>query len=373
VFSKRLDSTVLHPIVSASASAQLHVVFIHGLNGDAFKTWRFNETPSWQVWMSDALPEANIWSLGYGLTSSWWSGGSIPLTDRAINVLATLSVELTEELPIVFVCHSYGGLLAKQVLRTSREIAPDYADLTKRVKGIVFFGTPHAGSGVATYSLALRKVLRSSPAIDELRANSALLRELNTWFRRSLAEHPLPISVYYETQPTRGFQVVDEESADPGLAFVIPVAVDADHITLPKPLKPDFRVKQTIGLARGIVSPAAQPQKRNWIAEIMSASDDRLNFIRAELKHALAEHPGDFDALRGQAFLEQIDKGKGGGSVYRGPQERPFAAPRTRYDRLTTFVGGLGLLGLGFTVISRFVPLSQLTLELAHAIINFLN
>lgn len=372
IFNK-LAPTVLHPIVSASAPAQLDVIFIHGLNGDAHKTWRFEDTPSWQVWMSRALPEANIWSLEYGLRSSWWRGGSIPLTDRAINVLATLSVDLGAERPIIFVCHSYGGLLVKQLLRTSREIAPEYADFVKRVRGIVFFGTPHTGSGVASYSLALRKVLRSSPAIDELRRNSALLRELNMWFRRSIAEHPLPISVYYETQPTRGFRVVDEASADPGLAFVTPVAVDADHITLPKPLAPDFRVKQTIALARNIISPTVDPKKRNWIAELISASDARVNFIRAELKHALAENPRDLDALRGQAFLEQIDQRKSGASYNASRPELSAAHPATRYGSLTKYLGSVGFLGLGIAVVLRFELLWPLILELAHWIVILLS
>jgi pimeloyl-ACP methyl ester carboxylesterase len=169
VIFRKLAPPVLHLIFPANTAAQMDVIFIHGLNGDERSTWQFEKTPSWQTWLSDALPEANIWSLGYGLTSSWLRGGSIPLTDRAINVLATLSVELREDRLIVFVCHSYGGLLVKQLLRTSREIAPEYADLMKRVRGVVFLGTPHTGSGVAEYSLALRKILRSSPAIDELR------------------------------------------------------------------------------------------------------------------------------------------------------------------------------------------------------------
>lgn len=363
---RKLAPPVLHLIVPASAGAQIEIIFVHGLNGDPRGTWRFEDTPSWQTWLSQAVPEANIWSLGYGLTSSWWRGGSIPLTDRATNVLATLSVELGEKRPIVFVCHSYGGLLVKQLLRTSSEIAPEYADFMKQVRGIVFLGTPHTGSGVAAYSLALRKILRSSPAIEELKKNSALLRELNTWFRRTLARHPFPILVYYETQPTRGLQVVDEASADPGLAFVTPVAVDADHITLSKPLMPDFRVKQTITLAHEIISPAAKPEKRNWMAELISASNDRLTFLRAELKHALTEHPGDLDALRGQAFLDQLDKEKRSAYSRGGRPEHALPLPRSRYGNLAKYAGGMGLLGVGLALVSRVEPLWPLILETVH-------
>jgi hypothetical protein len=179
--------------------------------------------------------------------------------------------------------------------------------------------------------------------------------------------------VYYETQPTRGFRVVDEASADPGLAFVTPVPVDADHITLSKPLSPDFRVKQTIDLARDIISPPAQPDNRNWIAELISASDDRLNFIRAELKHTLAERPGDLDALRGQALLEQIDQRTRSASRRLRPSERPLPPLSTSYSTLAMYTGSFGLLGLALAVVSRVEPLWLLILEVIHWAAGLLN
>ena len=43
------------------------------------------------------------------------------------------------------------------------------------------------------------------------------------------------VEVLFETQSTCGVTVVDPTSSDPGMAGVIPIPVDADHISICKP------------------------------------------------------------------------------------------------------------------------------------------
>ena len=145
-----------------------------------------------------------------------------------MSVLALLDCDLNNKLPIVFICHSYGGLLIKEMLRCGKEIAKEYKHITDRVRGIVFFATPHNGASIPSYMQALDKVIgvmgystifsgffRPSIAISELKKNDSRLREMDTWFRENIDFSQVRIRVYFEGNNTFGFRVVDESSSNP--------------------------------------------------------------------------------------------------------------------------------------------------------------
>jgi hypothetical protein len=81
----------------------------------------------------------------------------------------------------------------------------------------------------------LGTLLRLTVSIDELQAHDPRLRELNTWFRNSTLAPAMRVQVYCEKQSVAGLLVVNETSADPGLAGVIPIPVDENHISICKP------------------------------------------------------------------------------------------------------------------------------------------
>lgn len=78
------------------------MIFIHGLGGDAFGTWRDGEedSNSWPHWLGEEFSGVGVWSLGYAASPSKWarvrgwfskgardSGYSMALPDRALQVL----------------------------------------------------------------------------------------------------------------------------------------------------------------------------------------------------------------------------------------------------------------------------------------------
>jgi hypothetical protein len=224
--------------------------FVHGLGGDAQKTWGFDRKPSWQTWLTENRPDLNIWSLGYRVEPSEWRGGSMPLFDRAVNVLALLDNHGTaRSRPLCFICHSLGGLLVKEMLRHSRDVTRKYKYIADNTKGIVFFSTPHSGSDAADFAERFGPLFRTSVALEELEAQHPRLRDLNIWFRNNFDALGLKICIFFETLNTFRVRVVNETSADPGIKDITPIGIDANHLTIAVPDEyHDISVGQTLRL-----------------------------------------------------------------------------------------------------------------------------
>jgi hypothetical protein len=220
----------------------------------------------------------------------------MPLFDRAVNVLATLDSELKQELPLIFICHSYGGLLVKQMLRTTSELTPEYKKIGDRTAGIVFLSTPHNGASIASYINAVAHVA-TSDAIRELKDNASTLRELSLWFRNKYdGNNTLMMKVFFESLNTYGIRVVDEISANPFIRGLNPISIDADHIDICKPPKMDVRVSQTLALINQIVSQqldVGPDEKLSPLARIIKAKDDEIPLLREQLENELEQNPRD--------------------------------------------------------------------------------
>jgi pimeloyl-ACP methyl ester carboxylesterase len=310
----KLALTELIPVSEATDPA-VDVIFVHGLDGDPMDTWALRNEENWQTWITKAVPRANIWTLGYRLRTSKWFGGSMPMTTRAVNVLATLNVELLDELPIVFVCHSYGGLLVKQLLRSGSEIATEYEVLVERVAGIVFLGTPNQGSSIAYYAKALGPILRTSTAIQEMQRSQQHLQELTYWFRKKAEKSNWLLRAYFETVPTFGLIVVDEGSADIQIASVTPTGVDANHIDICKPPKADFRVKQTQAMIEEAALRARPKNPQSWMSRIIVAPNDQLPYLRAQIEAEQSINPRNRELGLAIAHLNSLRAPDGVGSA----------------------------------------------------------
>lgn len=113
--------TGLIKVAGWEGGARLHVVFVHGLGGHAYDTWRQSaEGTFWPVWLSRDIPGLVAWTLAYEAPPTNWLGTAMPIQDRAKSVLeCLLGQHELRGLPPVFVCHSLGGLVMKQVLRAA--------------------------------------------------------------------------------------------------------------------------------------------------------------------------------------------------------------------------------------------------------------
>ncbi|MDB9528588.1 hypothetical protein PN498_21525 [Oscillatoria sp. CS-180] len=247
------------------------VIFVHGLGGSALGTWYADPTDTrnsklkqaqngelppqdlnfWPAWLGTDYPQLNIWSLDYDIEPSAWRGGTMPLADRANNILQVLSNKRIGRKPIAFITHSMGGLVVKQMLRSALDFGnPRWKAIADNTQGIVFLATPHSGANLSNWMQFINRTLQGalnlSVSVEELEDNHARLRELNNVYRNQPRLREIPIEVYFETRPYKPIGlVVDQTSADPGIPGAVPVGVDADHITICK-IAPDKKADSLI-------------------------------------------------------------------------------------------------------------------------------
>ncbi len=223
------------------------VVFVHGLDAHWLSTWHpTGSDDGWMQWLGRDLPGANVYALDYEVAKTGWLGDAWPLADRAKHLLDVVHYGIPGHLPLIFICHSLGGLHVKKLVESadSSTALPQWASVVNRVHGVVFFATPHDGSKLANMALRLPQLLvRPTVAIEDLRADSSQLIELDERFRSIVTKRRTPILSFRETRKTaRGgifgkvfkATVVDPNSANPKIPDMPCLPAEGDHSTMCK-------------------------------------------------------------------------------------------------------------------------------------------
>jgi protein SERAC1 len=173
--------------ISANAGCA-DVIFVHGLAGDPVDTWSSVGTTEpegsyWPKWLVTDLPYLNFYTMGYPASFfAQWAKKEMNLYQRAKNVLETLAGYEFGSRPLVFVCHSLGGLLVKQILRTAKDSTDeDWHKVADCCCGVLFLATPHNGSSLADLLKAFSGCFSSSH-VDKLLTDTSELDELNASF-----------------------------------------------------------------------------------------------------------------------------------------------------------------------------------------------
>ncbi|XP_046877873.1 protein SERAC1 [Hypomesus transpacificus] len=261
---------VLHPQCRNSQPIKADVLFVHGLLGAAFKTWRQKDcdvteeekaviedyTECWpKSWLAEDCPNLRVLSVEYDSHLSDWrskcpaENQRKSLAYRSRELLKKLKSAGVGERPVVWVAHSMGGLLVKKMLLDAAN-DPDLQDLMKNTKGIMFYSVPHHGTFMAEYSVNVRYLLFPSVEVKELCRDSPALRDLNENFLDIAKNRDIKVLSFAETRPTTigpmiKIQVVPPQSADLGIGDLI--QVDMDHLNICKPEKKDsFLYKRSL-------------------------------------------------------------------------------------------------------------------------------
>ncbi|KAG6955720.1 hypothetical protein JG687_00011026 [Phytophthora cactorum] len=199
------------------------VKYLDGIHPLHF-TWTCGEEEDtvWaQQWLLDDMKQEglNPRVLSVGYDSQLLASGSIwkPLCfeETGSEILSQLNAARVGcgDRPVVFVTHSLGGVLLKQVLMASAtpEAGEEESSLIDNVNGVVFFGVPHHGSPM-----------------------------LNDWCSEVFEEKDIPCLSVGESLPCRlpvisvEALVVPPTSANPGFGEFVPIS-DATHVDVCKP------------------------------------------------------------------------------------------------------------------------------------------
>ncbi|WVZ55736.1 hypothetical protein U9M48_006360 [Paspalum notatum var. saurae] len=251
---------------AASKNAPLmDVVFVHGLRGGPFNSWRIADDKSsttkaglvesidedagkegtcWpREWLAADFPRARFFTVKYKTNLTQWTGASLPLQEVSSMLLRKLVAAGIGSRPVVFVTHSMGGLVVKQLLYQAK--LNNYDKFLNNTVGLVFYSCPHFGSKLADMPWRMGLVFRPAPSIGELRSGSPRLVELNDFVRHRHNKGLLDVLSFSETQVTpivEGYggwalrmEIVPIESAYPGFGELV-VLQSTDHINSCKPV-----------------------------------------------------------------------------------------------------------------------------------------
>jgi len=222
------------------------IVFLHGL-GDAFKTcWQNSSSTDdeiWPVWLAESFPGVAIWGLDYPTSkfSTFLNAPDLSIFTVAASLAELLRAKKIGQRPIVFICHSLGGVIAKAILRTCESsTTPQKKAVFDNCKGVAFIASPHSGASLPTL-LSLIPGVASRQTKELVRAN-AVLTELHGWYQGKAPTSGVSTCALYETMPTKGVTIVDSGSANPGVPNCDPVPIDANHVDICK-----FHDKEQLG------------------------------------------------------------------------------------------------------------------------------
>ncbi|KAM3562111.1 hypothetical protein MY1884_002017 [Beauveria asiatica] len=112
--------------------------------------------------------------------------------------------------PVIFIAHSYGGLVLMQAIRRSFENPDKWSSLFRCTAGLVFFGTPFRGRRGLSLAQIVEAVAQHNPDISIYPDTMALSVEENPYLQNLVnrftetrrGDHPIPLWCFYETQPS---------------------------------------------------------------------------------------------------------------------------------------------------------------------------
>ncbi|VDM74719.1 unnamed protein product [Strongylus vulgaris] len=145
-----------------------------------------NRTTLFEDWLHLDIEEPmRILGLDYPSYLMHFTGTMESLQVRANRFEHQLEAAGVGRRPVIFICHSLGGLLVKRLLL-------DLHDLAKKTIGILFIATPHRGSPIAAWGYS---ILHPSADVVLLLEQNEVNKKLNEDFVKISDKIPVIVSM----------------------------------------------------------------------------------------------------------------------------------------------------------------------------------
>ncbi|CAG8908839.1 unnamed protein product [Penicillium egyptiacum] len=281
---------------------EVDIVAVHGLNGHATGSW--TSKPQGICWLSNVsflpryIPRARVLVWGYNASVSSHNGKT-PSSDRILQHAQTLVSQLeadrdlddAAQRPIIFVCHSLGGIIVKRALAyaESRPRLTHIYSIYVCTFAILFFGTPHQGSSKANIFGSLQKIASlatpkalidlESALVNALEKESEVLQNITDQFAPLMSN--FRIFFFWEQEKTdlkyKRDYIVTEASAAPIIDNTERCGIAADHQRMSRFESPsDQGYRTAVAALRRYVREAPSVIQGRYQRAMSVQRDDRM-------------------------------------------------------------------------------------------------
>ncbi|RDL35776.1 uncharacterized protein BP5553_06388 [Venustampulla echinocandica] len=280
------------------------IVAVHGIAGNAYNTWTHENGT---LWLRDLIPKklpgVRVFSYGYP-ADVFFTRQKGNLEDFSRSLLNDLRGERREKeyqnRPIIFICHSMGGIVVKNALIIAKIDDEPYENIRKFVKGIMFLATPHRGTSETQFPKLLARIANVATnmtgiapfivstrpdLIEAIEKDSNILLDISTNFRNQTKNLKIASFTEQSVTPPAKSLIVDKASAIMGIhtETIFPMA-GCDHTSICK------FAGETSGAYKTVLN-----ELRNWV--------DELNQLHADEKTS-----EDLECLRSLSFPELANR-----------------------------------------------------------------
>lgn len=226
--------------------ATVDICFVHGLTGNLYSTWTADgQSEAWpKTLLAPELKSARILTFGY---DAYVLGETVASKNRLIDHATDLITDLTNKRArkkastraLIFVAHSLGGLVCKRVLLQSRNNPNAHLKgIFECTKGIIFMGTPHTGSWMASWAKISAECIgmvksTNTSLLKILETDDQLLEAIQIEFLSMIRDlrdngRRIEVTCFFEEKPFRGAGLVVSKASATFPEYNV-ISIPANH------------------------------------------------------------------------------------------------------------------------------------------------